>query len=40
MSLTLLPSAGLPSKILGPYWPFLVPKENSSVGRSPSIDTA
>ncbi len=39
MSLTLLPSAGLPCTILGPSGPLLVPKENSSVGRSPSIDT-
>ncbi len=36
---TLLPSARLPSTIVGPFGPLLVPKESSSVGRSPIIDT-
>ncbi len=40
MSFTLWPSAGLPCTILGPSGPLLVSKTSSSVGRSPSIDTA
>ncbi len=35
----LLPSAGLPCTKLGPSGSLLVPKENSSVGHSPSVGT-